>query len=37
MKYYNDGYENNNGTLAIKYILKNATKYGLSYKKGRKL
>lgn len=36
MKYYNKGYRNNNGTLAIKEILKNARKYGLIYKKGRK-
>ena len=37
MKYYNEGYRNNNGTLAINEILKNANKYGLLYKKGRKL
>lgn len=36
MKYYNEGHRNNNGTLAIKEILKNANKYGLLYKKGRK-
>lgn len=36
MKYYNNGYKNNNGTLTIKEILKNAHKYGLIYKKGRK-
>lgn len=37
MKYYSEGYRNNNGTLAMKYILKNVDKYGLLYKKGRKL
>lgn len=36
MQYYNKGYINNNGTLAIKEILKNAKQYGLIYKKGRK-
>ncbi len=36
MQYYNKGYKNNNGTLAIKEILKNAKQYGLIYKKGRK-
>ena len=36
MQYYNKGYKNNNGTLAIKSILKNAKQYGLIYKKGRK-
>lgn len=35
-KYHNDGYIKNNGTLAIREILKNAKKYGLIYKKGRK-
>lgn len=37
MKYYREGHVNNNGTLAINEILKNANKYGLIYKKGRKL
>ena len=37
MKYYREGHVNNNGTLAIKEILKNVNKYGLIYKKGRKL
>lgn len=36
MEYYNKGYKNCNGTLAIKAILKNAKQYGLIYKKGRK-
>ena len=36
MQYYNDGFKNNNGTLAIREILKNAKKYGLLYRKGRK-
>lgn len=36
MKYYNEGHKYNNGTLAIKEILKNAKQYGLIYKKGRK-
>lgn len=35
-RYYNDGHIKNNGTLAMKEILKNAKKYGLIYKKGRK-
>lgn len=35
MKYYDEGYKNNNGTLAIREILKNAKKYGLLYRKGR--
>ena len=34
-KYYDIGYKNNNGTMAIKKILKNASKYGIEYKKGR--
>lgn len=33
--YYEKGYIKNNGTLAMKEILKNATKYGIEYKKGR--
>ena len=36
MKYYDEGYKRNNGTLAIKEILRNARKYGLIYEKGRK-
>lgn len=32
----NEGHKNNNGTLAIKKILKKAKQYGLIYKKGRK-
>lgn len=35
-KYYEMGYKNNNGTIAMKKILKNASKYGIEYKKGRK-
>lgn len=35
MKYLKEGYINNNGTLAIKELLKNAAEYGLVYKKGR--
>ena len=35
-KYYEMGYKNSNGTLAMKEILKNASGYGLEYKKGRK-
>lgn len=35
-KYHNDGHIKNNGTLAIREILKNAKKYGIIYKKGRK-
>lgn len=34
-KYYEMGYKQNNGTMAMKYILKNASKYGIEYKKGR--
>lgn len=34
--YYEKGYINNNGTLAIQDILKDASNYGLIYKKGRK-
>ena len=34
-KYYEMGYKKNNGTMAMKYILKNASKYGIEYKKGR--
>ena len=32
--YYNAGYIRNNGTLAIRDILKRANDYGLEYKKG---
>lgn len=35
-EYYERGFWNNNGTLAIKDILKHAQNYGLIYKKGRK-
>ena len=35
-KFYEKGYKHNNGTMAMKYILKNASKYGIEYKKGRK-
>ena len=35
-EYYNKGYIRNNGTLAIKDILKHASNYGIIYKKGRK-
>lgn len=34
-KYYEMGYKKNNGTMAMKHILKNASKYGIEYKKGR--
>lgn len=34
-EFYEKGYTKNNGTLAMKQILKNATKYGIEYKKGR--
>ena len=37
MKYYREGHRNNNGTYAIKEILENTNKYGLLYRKGRKL
>ena len=33
--YYEKGYKQNNGTMAMKYILKKASKYGIEYKKGR--
>ena len=36
MQYLEKGYTNNNGTLAVNDILKNASNYGLIYKKGRK-
>lgn len=32
--YYEKGYTKNNGTLALRDILRNASKYGLEYKKG---
>lgn len=35
MKYLKKGHVNNNGTLAIRDILNNASNYGLIYKKGR--
>lgn len=35
-EYYDKGYIRNNGTLAIKDILKHASNYGIIYKKGRK-
>lgn len=35
-EYYEEGHIRNNGTLAIKDILKHASKYGIIYKKGRK-
>lgn len=34
-KYYEKGYKKNNGTMAMKYILRHASKYGIEYKKGR--
>ncbi|MBQ8518495.1 MAG: hypothetical protein IJ455_02670 [Agathobacter sp.] len=34
-EYYELGYKKNNGTMAMKHILKNASKYGIEYKKGR--
>lgn len=34
-KYYEMGYKRNNGTMAMREILKNASKYGIEYKKGR--
>ena len=34
-EYYEMGYKKNNGTMAMKHILKNASKYGIEYKKGR--
>lgn len=34
-EYYEMGYKKNNGTMAIKHILKNASQYGIEYKKGR--
>ena len=34
-EYYELGYKKNNGTMAMKHILKNASKYGMEYKKGR--
>lgn len=35
MEYLQKGYINNNGTLAMRDVLKNASRYGLIYKKGR--
>lgn len=35
-RFYEKGYKQNNGTMAMQYILKNASKYGIEYKKGRK-
>ena len=34
-RFYEKGYKHNNGTMAMKYILKHASEYGIEYKKGR--